>query len=170
MVSTKPRLNAFFRVYAATGSVPDACRAAGIAESTHYRRMKASKEYRERFNEIDNTEVVGVFEDELFKMALVGMPIVGKDGAVHHKKSLAAVLAVLRSKRPEKYRDSYKPEPSPPEDPDPRLDLLTKDELLQLEELLGKATHTVREANHALVGADQTGDVGAPQSGESVSE
>ena len=84
--------------------------------------------------------------------------------------TLAAVLAVLRSKRPEKYRDSYKPEPSPPEDPDPRLDLLTKDELLQLEELLGKATHTVREANHALVGADQTGDVGAPQSGESVSE
>lgn len=68
---TKPRLRAFLRVYGATGSVAAAARAARIARSTHFRRLKSDAAYRAAI-EMCEQELGAMCEEEAIRRAVAG--------------------------------------------------------------------------------------------------
>jgi hypothetical protein len=107
---------AFLRIYAATGRVDLAAKAAGVSRMLHYRRLKNDSVYKRRF-EVAQEAAVQLVEDEAIERAMgvlrpvlyKGRPVkIGNSRKILYVKQASDQLWVflLKRFRPQIYREN----------------------------------------------------------------
>ena len=104
-----PKQRAFLAAFRETGNVRVACEVAKVGRSSHYRWLEMHPAYREAFDLAK--ECAGdMLEDEAFRRAVEGVeePVgwyKGQAGGMVRKYSDVLLIFLLKSLRPEKYRE-----------------------------------------------------------------
>jgi hypothetical protein len=111
---TPARLAAFLRIYALTGRLGEAAKAAGVHRCTHYRRLASDPLYQKAFRdaeeragqELQDEAVRRAMEGVKRPMMYQGMPVkLGRRILYHTQYSDMLLLALLKRFRPALYRD-----------------------------------------------------------------
>ena len=104
-----PRQKAFLAAFRETGNVCLACKAVGVRRSSHYRCLEKDAEYPSAFN-LAKEDATDVLEAEAHRRAVEGWEEAvgwykGEAGGTVRKYSDVLLIFLLKSLRPEKYRE-----------------------------------------------------------------
>ncbi len=104
-----PHQRAFLAAFRETGNVRLACEVAKVGRSSHYRWREKDTEYREAFD-LAKEDATDVLEAEAHRRAVEGWEEAvgwykGEAGGTVRKYSDVLLIFLLKSLRPDKYRE-----------------------------------------------------------------
>ena len=104
-----PRQKALLTAFRETGNVRLACKAVSVGRSSHYRWLEKDAEYHSAFN-LAKEDATDVLEAEAHRRAVEGWEEAvgwykGEAGGTVRKYSDVLLIFLLKSLRPEKYRE-----------------------------------------------------------------
>ncbi len=104
-----PRQKAFLAAFRETGNVRLACKAVSVGRSSHYRWLEKDAEYHSAFN-LAKEDATDVLEAEAHRRAVEGWEepagwYRGQAGGMVRKYSDVLLIFLLKSLRPDRYRE-----------------------------------------------------------------